>query len=81
MGTSDSQPAGLMSPSVSIETTAYMLLAYSSNKHELAQKGPRIVQWLNKQRNAYGGFASTQVTVFIMQSTTDVKTLLFMNYI
>lgn len=47
-----------------MELTAYILLAQLS-KASLTQKeiakATAIVAWLAKQRNAYGGFSSTQV--------------------
>lgn len=47
-----------------MELTAYVLLAQLS-KASLTQKeiakATAIVAWLAKQRNAYGGFSSTQV--------------------
>ena len=49
---------------VDVELTAYVLLAWLSKasltQKELA-KATGIVAWLAKQRNAYGGFSSTQV--------------------
>lgn len=49
---------------VDVELTAYVLLAQLS-KASLTQKeiakATAIVAWLAKQRNAYGGFSSTQV--------------------
>lgn len=46
--------------------TAYVLLAYLSQPQvSSADMGTasRIVRWLSKQQNPYGGFASTQVPV------------------
>lgn len=54
-------------PSAEVEMTAYVLLA-----HLTAQPAPtpeeltsatRIVKWVTKQQNSYGGFSSTQDTV------------------
>ena len=45
--------------SLTVETTAYALLAYSALKDET--NGIAILLWLAKQRNSYGGFVSTQV--------------------
>lgn len=51
--------------SVDIELTAYVLLAYLSKPRVHAgdmTTAAGIVAWLTRQQNAYGGFASTQVT-------------------
>lgn len=48
-----------------IELTAYVLLAYLSKPQAHAgdmTTAAGIVAWLTQQQNAYGGFASTQVT-------------------
>lgn len=48
-----------------IELTAYVLLAYLSKPRVHAgdmTTAAGIVAWLTRQQNAYGGFASTQVT-------------------
>jgi hypothetical protein len=51
-------------PSADVEMTAYALLAYTTSENEESiSNGLPIVKWLSKQRNAYGGFASTQVRV------------------
>jgi len=54
--------------SVEVETSAYVLLALLSGP-SLPGFGLNysagIVQWLSKQQNAYGGFSSTQVMLFI----------------
>nr|XP_014706448.1 alpha-2-macroglobulin-like protein 1 isoform X1 [Equus asinus] len=56
---------------VDVELTAYILLAWLS-KSSLTQKeiakATGIVAWLAKQRNAYGGFSSTQDTVVALQA-------------
>ncbi|XP_077615170.1 alpha-2-macroglobulin-like protein 1 [Crocuta crocuta] len=56
---------------VDVELTAYVLLAQLS-KASLTQKeiakATAIVAWLAKQRNAYGGFSSTQDTVVALQA-------------
>lgn len=52
-------------PSAEIETTSYALLALV-NKAKLTPEdlsySSRIVHWLVKQQNPYGGFSSSQVT-------------------
>ena len=47
-------------PSADVEMTGYALLAII--KHGMSGDVLDIVRWLSKQRNAYGGFSSTQVT-------------------
>ncbi|XP_036313262.1 alpha-2-macroglobulin-like protein 1 isoform X3 [Pipistrellus kuhlii] len=63
--------------SVDVELTAYVLLAWLS-KASLTQKeiakATGIVTWLAKQRNAYGGFASTQDTVVALQALAKYAT-------
>ncbi|XP_053226651.1 alpha-2-macroglobulin-like protein 1 isoform X2 [Podarcis raffonei] len=57
--------------SVSVELTAYVLLARLSPQNvskEDIKKATDIVAWLAKQQNAYGGFASTQDTVVALQA-------------
>lgn len=50
--------------------TSYALLAalkYYSDIDEAAA----IVQWITRQRNAYGGFSSTQVDLNVFKRNTD----------
>ncbi|XP_072334709.1 alpha-2-macroglobulin-like [Scyliorhinus torazame] len=58
-------------PSAEVEMTAYVLLALLSQPQvpdsDLDQ-ATHIVSWLVKQRNCYGGFASTQDTVVALQA-------------
>ncbi|XP_041038359.1 alpha-2-macroglobulin-like [Carcharodon carcharias] len=58
-------------PSAEVEMTAYVLLALLSQpqvpRSDLDQ-ATSIVSWLVKQRNSYGGFASTQDTVVALQA-------------
>lgn len=60
---------------VDVELTAYVLLAWLS-KASLTQKeiakATGIVAWLAKQRNAYGGFSSTQVNSLLSTATYQV---------
>ncbi|XP_070266822.1 alpha-2-macroglobulin-like protein 1 isoform X2 [Myotis yumanensis] len=62
---------------VDVELTAYVLLAWLS-KANLTQKeiakATGIVAWLAKQRNAYGGFSSTQDTVVALQALAKYAT-------
>lgn len=47
-----------------IETVAYILLAHVSKPDSAFNEASvsKLVRWLSRQRNAFGGFASTQVT-------------------
>ncbi|XP_038629995.1 alpha-2-macroglobulin-like [Scyliorhinus canicula] len=58
-------------PSAEVEMTAYVLLALLSQPQVPASdldQAIHIVSWLVKQRNSYGGFASTQDTVVALQA-------------
>jgi len=53
------------SPSAEIEMTSYVLLAWLNKAKlspEILSYISRIVRWLVKQQNPYGGFSSSQVT-------------------
>uniref|UniRef100_A0A2K5CR88 Alpha-2-macroglobulin like 1 n=1 Tax=Aotus nancymaae TaxID=37293 RepID=A0A2K5CR88_AOTNA len=71
-----SEPAAL-----DVELTAYALLAQLT-KPNLTQKeiakATSIVAWLAKQRNAYGGFSSTQDTVVALQALAKYATTAYM---
>ncbi|XP_052791384.1 pregnancy zone protein-like isoform X2 [Mya arenaria] len=54
-------------PSAEVEMTAYVLLALLETKTSVDEMAP-IVQWISRQRNAYGGFSSTQDTVVALQA-------------
>ncbi|XP_053410606.1 alpha-2-macroglobulin-like protein 1 [Nycticebus coucang] len=60
-----------------VELTSYVLLAQLINP-SLTQKdiarATSIVAWLAKQRNAYGGFSSTQDTVVALQALAKYAT-------
>jgi CD109 antigen len=58
--------------SADIETTAYATLALI--KHGDAFNASRAAKWLVSQRNAYGGFGSTQDTVVALQALTEYST-------
>ncbi|XP_030321024.1 alpha-2-macroglobulin-like protein 1 isoform X2 [Calypte anna] len=61
-----------------IETAAYILLAHVS-KAELAfneASVSKLVRWLSAQRNAFGGFASTQDTVVSLQALAQYAALI-----
>ncbi|KAK6016255.1 hypothetical protein OSTOST_18259 [Ostertagia ostertagi] len=51
---------------VDVETTGYVLLNYMLDGD--TEKGLPLVRWLTGQRNAYGGFSSTQDTVIALQA-------------
>ncbi|MDD5094735.1 MAG: alpha-2-macroglobulin family protein [Dehalococcoidia bacterium] len=52
-----------------VETTAYATLALT--KHGDAFNTSRAAKWLVSQRNAYGGYGSTQDTVVALQALTE----------
>ncbi|NQT71458.1 MAG: alpha-2-macroglobulin [Chloroflexi bacterium] len=52
-----------------VETTAYATLALI--EHEDAFNASRSAKWLVSQRNAYGGYGSTQDTVVSLQTLTE----------
>ncbi|NXC90173.1 A2ML1 protein, partial [Cercotrichas coryphoeus] len=65
-----------------VEMTAYVLLAYLSQPSvSPADLGTasRIVRWLCKQQNPYGGFASTQDTVVALQALAKYAALTYGN--
>ncbi|NWT33972.1 A2ML1 protein, partial [Cardinalis cardinalis] len=67
-------------PSAEVEMTAYVLLAYLSQPSmSPADLGTasRIVRWLCKQQNPYGGFASTQDTVVALQALAKYASLTY----
>ncbi|NXP49590.1 OVOS protein, partial [Heliornis fulica] len=67
-------------PSAEIEMTSYVLLAFL-NKVKLAPEDlsyiSRIVHWLVKQQNPYGGFSSSQDTVVALQALAQYGYLTF----
>ncbi|XP_032907184.1 alpha-2-macroglobulin-like protein 1 [Catharus ustulatus] len=61
-----------------IETVAYIILAHVS-KSDLSPSEAsvsKLVRWLSTQRNAFGGFASTQDTVVSLQALAQYAALL-----
>jgi len=53
-------------PSYDVEMTAYVLLAIvTESGSNVIADGLPIVRWLSSQRNAYGGWSSTQVRLTI----------------
>ncbi|NWH53133.1 OVOS protein, partial [Fregata magnificens] len=67
-------------PSAEIEMTSYVLLALL-NKAKLTPEDlsyiARIVHWLVKQQNPYGGFSSSQDTVVALQALAQYGYLTF----
>ncbi|NXE97122.1 OVOS protein, partial [Menura novaehollandiae] len=67
-------------PSAEIEMTSYVLLALL-NRTKLTPEDlshiSRIVYWLVKQQNPYGGFSSTQDTVVALQALAQYGYLTF----
>uniref|UniRef100_A0A8D2NY38 OVOS protein n=1 Tax=Zosterops lateralis melanops TaxID=1220523 RepID=A0A8D2NY38_ZOSLA len=67
-------------PSAEIEMTSYVLLALlNRTKHTPEELSyiSRIVYWLIKQQNPYGGFSSTQDTVVALQALAHYGSLTF----
>ncbi|XP_068026680.1 alpha-2-macroglobulin-like protein 1 isoform X2 [Melanerpes formicivorus] len=63
-----------------VEMTAYVLLAYLTQPQvSSADLGTasRIVGWLSRQQNPYGGFASTQDTVVALQALAKYAALTY----
>ncbi|XP_073673331.1 alpha-2-macroglobulin-like isoform X2 [Garra rufa] len=68
------------SDSLSVEISSYVLLAVlTTGSVTTADLGfaNRIVSWLVKQQNAYGGFSSTQDTVVALQALSLYATKVF----
>ncbi|XP_072192295.1 alpha-2-macroglobulin-like protein 1 [Excalfactoria chinensis] len=64
--------------SVDVEMTAYVLLALLSKPNVTEADfttASGIVDWLTRQQNAYGGFASTQDTVVALQALAKYAAL------
>ncbi|XP_054246101.1 alpha-2-macroglobulin-like protein 1 [Indicator indicator] len=61
-----------------IETVAYILLAYVSKPDLSVNEASvsKLVHWLSGQRNAFGGFASTQDTVVSLQALAQYAALI-----
>ncbi|XP_075863792.1 pregnancy zone protein-like isoform X1 [Microcebus murinus] len=59
-------------PSAEVEMTSYVLLAYLTVQPAPSSEdllvASRIVKWITKQQNPYGGFSSTQDTVVALQA-------------
>ncbi|XP_076832105.1 alpha-2-macroglobulin-like [Brachyhypopomus gauderio] len=68
------------SDSLSVEISSYVLLAVlTTNQLSAADLGyaNRIVSWLVRQQNPYGGFSSTQDTVVALQALALYSTKVF----
>ncbi|KAL2311207.1 hypothetical protein Nmel_002899 [Mimus melanotis] len=61
-----------------IETVAYILLAHVSKPDLSVSEASvtKLVRWLSTQRNAFGGFASTQDTVVSLQALAQYAALI-----
>uniref|UniRef100_A0A672KJ99 Alpha-2-macroglobulin-like n=1 Tax=Sinocyclocheilus grahami TaxID=75366 RepID=A0A672KJ99_SINGR len=75
-----SQSGSADSDSLAVEISSYVLLAaLTADSLTTADLGfaNRIVSWLVKQQNAYGGFSSTQDTVVALQALSLYATKVF----
>ncbi|XP_052773206.1 CD109 antigen-like [Mya arenaria] len=60
---------------VNVEITSYALLTLAQRKDTAI--GVQVLKWLTTQRNAHGGFHSTQDTVIALQGLSEIAALLF----
>nr|AVP12670.1 complement C3-like [Pseudopotamilla reniformis] len=66
--------------STDVEMTAYILMSMiESQGPEAVGRGLPVVKWLTAQRNAYGGFSSTQDTVLALQALASYATMAYTN--
>ncbi|XP_034166357.2 alpha-2-macroglobulin-like isoform X2 [Pangasianodon hypophthalmus] len=75
-----SQSASDDSSALSVEISSYVLLAVLTTGQDTAADlgyANRIVSWLVKQQNPYGGFSSTQDTVVALQALALYSTKVF----
>ncbi|NXE82171.1 A2ML1 protein, partial [Cochlearius cochlearius] len=75
-----SQSSWAAAAAAEVEMTAYVLLAYLSQPQVSSADlkiASRIVRWLSKQQNPYGGFASTQDTVVALQALAKYAALTY----
>ncbi|XP_041924557.1 alpha-2-macroglobulin-like isoform X2 [Alosa sapidissima] len=75
-----SQSSSERTDSLAVETTSYVLLAVLTKPTLTAADlgyASRIVSWLVKQQNPYGGFSSTQDTVVALQALSLYATKVF----
>ncbi|XP_027486903.1 alpha-2-macroglobulin-like protein 1 isoform X2 [Corapipo altera] len=61
-----------------IETVAYIVLAHVSKPDSSLNEAStsKLVRWLSRQRNGFGGFASTQDTVVSLQALAQYAALI-----
>ncbi|KAL0973003.1 hypothetical protein UPYG_G00197580 [Umbra pygmaea] len=74
------QTSSETSASLAVEISSYVLLAsLSASPLSAADLGyaSRIVRWLVRQQNSYGGFSSTQDTVVALQALSLYSTKVF----
>ncbi|XP_048088105.1 alpha-2-macroglobulin-like protein 1, partial [Alosa alosa] len=75
-----SQSSSERADSLAVETSSYVLLAVLTKPTLTAADlgyASRIVNWLGKQQNPYGGFSSTQDTVVALQALALYATKVF----
>ncbi|XP_025086885.1 CD109 antigen-like [Pomacea canaliculata] len=63
------RPAYVRARPIDIHVTSYALLVFAAKG--LFQEGMSVLHWLTRQRNPYGGFASTQDTMVGLQAMTE----------
>ncbi|XP_052770025.1 CD109 antigen-like isoform X2 [Mya arenaria] len=74
--TADSKPwESRTGKAVNVEITSYALLTLAQRKD--TANGVQVLKWLTTQRNAQGGFHSTQDTVIALQGLSEIAALLF----
>ncbi|XP_057308905.1 pregnancy zone protein-like [Hydractinia symbiolongicarpus] len=73
--------AGYKASSRDIEMTAYALMAYMGGRSPFKSKIEhlKIVKWLVKQRNSFGGFVSTQDTCVGLQALSHYSASTYLN--
>ncbi|GFO36086.1 alpha-2-macroglobulin-like protein [Plakobranchus ocellatus] len=65
-------------PSAEVEMTSYALMSYLQLYQDQAVKmSHKISMWLNRQRNSFGGFASTQDTVVGLEALSQFAALAY----
>ncbi|XP_015775743.1 PREDICTED: C3 and PZP-like alpha-2-macroglobulin domain-containing protein 8 [Acropora digitifera] len=72
----------LQAPAADIEMTSYALMTYvllAEDDPSMIGEAMPIVRWLTKQRNALGGFASTQDTCVALQALSKYATKAYSN--
>ena len=58
-------------PAADVEMTGYALMSYLKHKQSMLD-ATKIIKWLSKQRNNYGGFSTTQVCENLFQRALTV---------